>query len=71
VAQRMGLDQDLVHALNGRMVVAAVGPTCSAIIKVHGVRVGIMPDHPKMGPLIVTLMRHLDRRGGAAAQETP
>jgi uroporphyrinogen-III synthase len=67
VAQRMGLERDLVHTLNGRMVVAAVGPTCSAILKVHGVRVDIVPDHPKMGPLIVTLMRHLDRPAGPRA----
>jgi uroporphyrinogen-III synthase len=61
VAQRMGVEHDLIHTLNGRVVVAAVGPTCSAILKVHGVRVDIVPEHPKMGPLIVSLMRHLDR----------
>ena len=67
VAQGMGLERDLIHTLNGRMVVAAVGPTCSAILKVHGLPVDIVPDHPKMGPLIVTLMRHLDRPAGPRA----
>jgi uroporphyrinogen-III synthase len=61
VAERLGMEVDLVRALNGRVVVAAVGPTCSAILQAHGVRVQIVPEHPKMGPLIVTLMRHLDR----------
>jgi uroporphyrinogen-III synthase len=62
VAQSMGIDADLVSALNGRMIVAAIGPTCQAILQSHGVRVDVMPEHPKMGPFVVTLMRHLDRR---------
>ncbi len=61
IAQRLGLERDLVRTLNERMVVAAVGPTCHAILQVHGVDVHVMPEHPKMGPLIVTLMRYLDR----------
>jgi uroporphyrinogen-III synthase len=61
VAQRLGLERDLVRSLDGRVVVAAVGPTCTAILRVHGVRAQVVPEHPKMGPLIVTLMRHLDR----------
>ncbi|HEX4448884.1 MAG TPA: uroporphyrinogen-III synthase [Polyangiaceae bacterium] len=64
VAERMGVERDLVGALNGRVVVAAVGPTCSAILQSHGVRVQVVPEHPKMGPLIVTLMRYLDSRSG-------
>jgi uroporphyrinogen-III synthase len=62
VAQRLGFERDLVRTLNGRVVVAAVGPTCSAILLAHGVRAQVVPEHPKMGPLIVTLMRYLDRR---------
>jgi uroporphyrinogen-III synthase len=62
VAQRIGLERDLVRTLNERMTVAAVGPTCHAILQMHGVEVDVMPDHPKMGPLIVALMRHIDRR---------
>src|SRR6185312_7681643 len=62
VAVRLGRERDLVRTLNERMVVAAVGPTCQAILGVHGVAVQVMPEHPKMGPLIVTLMRHLERR---------
>jgi uroporphyrinogen-III synthase len=66
VAQRLGLDRDLVRALNERVVVGAVGPTCHAILQVHGVEVDVMPEHPKMGPLIVTLMRHLERQAASA-----
>jgi uroporphyrinogen-III synthase len=64
IAERHKLERDLVRALNERVVVAAVGPTCHAVLRSHGVAVHVMPDHPKMGPLIVALMRHLERRAG-------
>ncbi|MFT3924112.1 MAG: uroporphyrinogen-III synthase [Myxococcales bacterium] len=59
VAQRLGLAADLIEALNHKVTVAAVGPTCSAILRAHGVRVNVMPEHPKMGPLVISLMRSL------------
>ena len=59
VARSLGLEQDLVRALNARMVVAAVGPNCRAVLETHGVDVHVVPEHPKMGPMIVTLMRYL------------
>jgi uroporphyrinogen-III synthase len=68
IAERLGVDHDLVEMLNGRVVVAAVGPTCHAILRVHGVDVDVMPDHPKMGPLIVSLMRHLERSSASTAK---
>jgi uroporphyrinogen-III synthase len=61
VAESQGLGSKLVQALNERMVVGAVGPTCSAFIQAHGVNVPVIPEHPKMGPLILALMRHLDQ----------
>jgi uroporphyrinogen-III synthase len=61
VADRLGLAEELVQTLNERMAVGAVGPTCKAILEVHGVTADVVPDHPKMGPLVVALMRHLDR----------
>jgi uroporphyrinogen-III synthase len=71
IAERLGLAVDLVRALNERVVVAAVGPTCHAILQVHGVDVHVMPEHPKMGPLVQSLMRHLDRRTGHRAPPEP
>ncbi len=71
IAERLELSGDLVRALNDRVVVAAVGPTCHAILQVHGVDVHVMPDHPKMGPLVLSLMRHLDRRTGHRAPPDP
>ena len=59
IADRLGFAEDLVRTLNERMVVGAVGPTCQAILQVHGVTAHVVPDHPKMGPLVIALMRHL------------
>jgi uroporphyrinogen-III synthase len=63
VAERMELERELVHALNGNVVVGAVGPTCRAILEAYGVRPQVMPGHPKMGPLVIALMREVDQRG--------
>jgi uroporphyrinogen-III synthase len=62
LAERMDLGRELVDALQSDVVVAAVGPTCRAIVEVHGVVPHVMPDHPKMGPLVMALMRYLATR---------
>jgi uroporphyrinogen-III synthase len=64
VAERLDLGRELVDALRKDVVVAAVGPTCRAIIEVHGVTPHVMPEHPKMGPLVMSLMRYLDAKHG-------
>jgi len=64
VAERLDLGRELVDALRKDVVVAAVGPTCRAIIEVHGVTPHVMPEHPKMGPLVMSLMRYLDTKQG-------
>jgi uroporphyrinogen-III synthase len=71
IADRNGLVEELVRALNERVVVAAIGPTCHAALRARNVDVHVMPDHPKMGPLIATLMRHLDRQAGRRAPSDP
>jgi uroporphyrinogen-III synthase len=69
VAERLDLDREFVFALKDDVVVAAVGPTCRAILEVHGVRPHVMPDHPKMGPLVMALMRHLDSKDGRPSRK--
>jgi len=64
VAERLDLGRELVDALRKDVVVAAVAPTCRAIIEVHGVAPHVMPEHPKMGPLVMALMRYLDAKQG-------
>ena len=71
IAERLGRDRELVRALNERVVVAAVGPTCHAILQAHGVDVHVIPDHPKMGPLVVALMRRLERGSAHRDQAGP
>jgi uroporphyrinogen-III synthase len=58
-ARELGLDGELVRVLNEQVVVAAVGPTCQAILRAHQIRARVMPEYPKMGPMVVALMRHL------------
>ncbi|HEY6556095.1 MAG TPA: uroporphyrinogen-III synthase [Polyangiaceae bacterium] len=71
VAERSSLGNALVRALNEHVVVAAVGPTCEAILCAHGVNVHVIPDHPKMGPLVMALMRHLDSRSQLPPRSNP
>ncbi len=60
-----GLDRvdTLVAALNDRTVVAAVGPTCATALQRLGVMPDVVPDHPKMGHLVVALARHFEQQG--------
>jgi uroporphyrinogen-III synthase len=62
VAERLELERSLLGALNDQVVTAVIGPTCRAVVEAYGVRPRVMPEHPKMGPLVVALMRHLAQR---------
>ncbi len=59
VAEDMRIERSLVRALNERVVVGAVGPKCTAVLQSRGVRVQVIPEHPKMGPLAVAMMRYI------------
>lgn len=66
IAEERGVAKQLVDALNRNVTVAAVGPTCAAILEAHGVAADVVPDHPKMGPLVLALMHHLEHARAAA-----
>jgi uroporphyrinogen-III synthase len=68
VAERLRLGRPLVRALNEHVVVGVVGPKCAAVVQAHGVRVRVTPEHPKMGPLAIALMRHMN--AGSRKQTT-
>jgi uroporphyrinogen-III synthase len=70
IAERLELERTFLHALNDRVVVGVVGPTCHAVLTAYGVQPRVMPEHPKMGPLVMALMRYLDPLRQPAA-ETP
>lgn len=48
----------LMRALNSRVVVAAVGPSCADALRAAGVIPRVVPSNPKMGPMIVALAEH-------------
>lgn len=62
IAERLRVTRQLIRRLNDHVVVGAVGPKCAAILQSHGVHTPVVPDHPKMGPLAITLMRHMQQR---------
>lgn len=62
VAERLELEHALLGALDDQVVTAVIGPTCRAVLEAYGVRPRVMPEHPKMGPLVLALMRHLAQR---------
>lgn len=62
VAEQHGLGEAVREALNGRVVVAAVGPTSRAALEDYGIRVAVTPEHPKMAPLVAALAAHRGTR---------
>jgi uroporphyrinogen-III synthase len=58
VATALGLSDALIHALNSNVVVASVGPICSAALHAAGFHPHVVPDNPKMGPLVTALAEH-------------
>jgi len=55
----------LVEALSGRVVCAAVGPTCAQALRALGVENVVVPENPKLGPLFTALASRLGARAGA------
>jgi uroporphyrinogen-III synthase len=58
VAGDLGLCGQLAEALNNRVVVAAVGPICTEVLRFFGVTAHVVPAHPKLGPLMNALAAH-------------
>jgi len=55
VATELGIADALMRALTTEIVVAAVGPICSSALIDAGVRPHVVPENPKMGPLVSAL----------------
>ena len=58
VATDLGLGDAVIQALNTGVIVAAVGPICSTVLIDAGVRPHVVPDNPKMGPLVAALAQY-------------
>jgi uroporphyrinogen-III synthase len=60
VAERHELVPALLHALREQVIVGAVGPTSAAALRERGIEPDVVPEHPKMGHLVVALTRHIN-----------
>ncbi|HEU4388300.1 MAG TPA: uroporphyrinogen-III synthase, partial [Blastocatellia bacterium] len=63
VAIDRGMANDLRKALNDRVIVASVGPTCTSTLKSFQVNPRVEPEHPKMGPMVLALAAYVEREG--------
>lgn len=63
VAADLGQSHELAQAMKTKTVVAAVGPTCAASLQELGVMPQVVPEHPKMVPMIVALADYVEQRG--------
>jgi len=58
VAADAGVAAELAGWLNECTVTAAVGPTCAGALEQRGVAVAVVPEHPKMVPLVRAIRDH-------------
>ena len=61
VAAELDLAGALIQALKADIVVAAVGPICSAALDDAGVHPHVVPDNPKMGPVVAALAEYFGK----------
>ncbi len=59
VATELDLATPLQQAMGGDLIVAAVGPTTSTELKAFGVAPHVVPDNPKMGPMVTALAAYI------------
>jgi uroporphyrinogen-III synthase len=68
VAAALGRDAELAAALNARTIVASLAPTCANALRELGVEPHVVPEHSKMGHLIVALAQYMDAPGVPAGE---
>ncbi len=52
LAEALGVADELLAALNGRMVVACVGPVCAGVAREVGIVGPVVPEHWRLGALV-------------------
>jgi uroporphyrinogen-III synthase len=62
LARGAGVDDELVAALNGDILVACVGPVCSAAARQEGIDSPVHPQHWRLGSLVRLVEEELSRR---------
>jgi uroporphyrinogen-III synthase len=58
IAAEMEAARSFVAAMNTKVIVAAVGPVCQTALADAGIEPHVVPDNPKMGPLVLALANH-------------
>ncbi|WP_179131089.1 uroporphyrinogen-III synthase [Candidatus Entotheonella palauensis] len=61
VATGLDLAEPLRQAMQSGLVVAAVGPTSAAELNAFEVTPHVVPENPKMGPMVMALAAHMTR----------
>ena len=61
VADRLGLQDQVVQTLRDRLTVAVVGPVSEAALREHGITPEIQPDKGTMGALVHEIVEYLAR----------
>jgi uroporphyrinogen-III synthase len=62
IAEHLGRADEMKQALAEKTRIASIGPTTSASLGEHGLRVAIQPEHTKMVPLVGALCAHYGAR---------
>ena len=71
VADRMGLKADLKTALRNRVAVAPVGPVCVRALTEEDIASHVVPEHPKMGHLVLALADYFTKRDASGHNGPP
>ena len=69
VASALGKAPQLAAALNTGVTVAAVGPVCAAALADYGVTPDVVPENPKMGPMVSALARLIEQERGSSIKD--
>ncbi|HWC77732.1 MAG TPA: uroporphyrinogen-III synthase [Blastocatellia bacterium] len=70
VAEESGCADALAQALNRNITVASIGPTCTGVLQSFGIVPEVIPDHPKMGHLVMALAAYIQGNQHQARPQT-
>ena len=69
VAEELGLASRLADALNGDVLVAAVGPVCAEALQSVGVAPDIIPARARMDAMIAALAEYVELTEGLGDED--
>jgi uroporphyrinogen-III synthase len=75
IARGLGIETQVQEALRKDVAIASVGPVMTATLEAYGLPADIIPNHPKMGPLVKAASEEaaavLCAKRASAAQKAP